>query len=91
MHCHLKKKLRHLFKACYLLGLSEGTVHNRLWQTLKVLDTPIPQVGSFLYQSIGRFQPIFDPSPLLIADIFYGRPQSTVHCIVIGWTRLAFP
>ena len=38
----------------------------------QILDTHLPDIGTFLLLAMAHFWPIFNPFP--IANIFYGRP-----------------
>ena len=56
-------------------------------------DKPLPHVCIFSLLSIGKLSKHFDPSPLQIAYVFYGRPQNkneirTTHCTVCDEQRL---
>ena len=61
----------------------KGTIHKRSRQFFRIFDTSLPHVGTFLVLAVGNFDQFFDPSPLPIAEVVYGRPQIEIMIMII--------
>ena len=66
-------------KVCPLKVLID---HKRLWQIFPDFDSFLPHVGSYSIGNVGNFCPIFPPSLLGTADVFYVLPLSILRILV---------